>query len=144
MNWPDYSFYFAGDSDIQMILPSQKRRLGAPDLAALPIGAYAPRNFMKDSHMTPEEAVQAFEDLDAKQAVAVHWGTFKLTSEPLAEPPKRLRAELARRGFAADRFRALSHGTKTAALALQKFPKGLGSVRPFGPFCSGRHAQTRP
>ena len=112
VNWPDYSFYFAGDSGYTDDFTITRQRLGAPDLAALPIGAYAPRNFMKDSHMTPEEAVQAFEDLDAKQAVAVHWGTFKLTSEPLAEPPKRLRAELARRGFAADRFLALSHGQK--------------------------------
>ena len=62
--------------------------------------------------MTPEEAVQALEDMDAGQAVAVHWGTFKLTIEPLAEPPKRLQAELERRGLAADRFIALSHGQK--------------------------------
>ena len=62
--------------------------------------------------MTPEEAVQALEDLEAAQAVAVHWGTFKLTIEPLAEPPKRLRAELARRGLPANRFLALSHGQK--------------------------------
>ena len=62
--------------------------------------------------MTPEEAVQAFEDMDAGQAVAVHWGTFKLTIEPLAEPPKRLRAELARKGLATNRFLALTHGQK--------------------------------
>ena len=112
VNWPDYSFYFAGDSGYTDDFAITKQRLGAPDLAALPIGAYAPRNFMKDSHMTPEEAVQAFEDMEALQAVAIHWGTFKLTIEPLAEPPKRLRAELARRGLGANRFLALTHGQK--------------------------------
>ena len=50
--------------------------------------------------------------MDAGQAVAVHWGTFKLTIEPLAEPPKRLQAELKRRGLVADRFLALTHGQK--------------------------------
>ena len=112
VRWPDYSFYFAGDSGYTEDFAITKQKLGAPDLAALPIGAYAPRNFMKDSHMTPEEAVQALEDMDAGQAVAVHWGTFKLTIEPLAEPPKRLQAELERRGLAADRFLALTHGQK--------------------------------
>ena len=62
--------------------------------------------------MTPEEAVQALVDKDAAQAVAVHWGTFKLTIEPLPEPPKRLKAELARRGLPANGFLALTHGQK--------------------------------
>ena len=112
VNWPAYSFYFAGDSGYTEDFRITKQKLGAPNLAALPIGAYEPRNFMRDSHMTPEEAVQALEDLEAAQAVAVHWGTFKLTIEPLAEPPKRLRAELARRGLPANRFLALTHGQK--------------------------------
>ena len=112
VNWPDYSFYFAGDSGYTEDFRVTQQRLGAPNLAALPIGAYEPRNFMRDSHMTPEEAVQALEDMDAAQAVAVHWGTFKLTIEPLAEPPKRLRAELARRNLPANRFLALTHGQK--------------------------------
>ena len=75
--------------------------------------------------MTPEEAVQALEDMDAVQAVAVHWGTFKLTIEPLAEPPKRLQAELERRGLAADRFSGSYPWAETAALALNNFQKRL-------------------
>jgi hypothetical protein len=34
--------------------------------------------------------------------MAMHWGTFKLTDEPLDEPPRRLEAEWARRGLAPD------------------------------------------
>jgi len=112
VNFPDYAFYFAGDTGYTDDFIETRERLGAPDLAAIPIGAYDPREFMKASHMNPEEAVQAFEDLQPSQAIAVHWGTFKLTLEPLAEPPQRLRDELARKQLEADRFVALTHGQK--------------------------------
>ena len=112
VNFPDYAFYFAGDSGYTGDFAETRERLGAPDLAAIPIGAYDPRDFMKASHMNPEEAVQAFIDMQAGQAVAIHWGTFKLTLEPLAEPPKRLRAELNRKGLDESRFVALTHGQK--------------------------------
>ena len=112
VNFPDYAFYFAGDTGYTDDFIETRERLGAPDLAAIPIGAYDPRKFMKASHMNPEEAVKAFEDLQASQAIAVHWGTFKLTLEPLAEPPQRLRDELARKQLEADRFVALTHGQK--------------------------------
>jgi L-ascorbate metabolism protein UlaG (beta-lactamase superfamily) len=42
--------------------------------------------------------------------VAMHWGTFKLTDEPLDEPPRRLGAERERLGIAADRVRVLAVG----------------------------------
>ena len=48
--------------------------------------------------MGPEEAVRAWELLGAKTLVAMHWGTFKLTDEPLGEPPERLRACWTERG----------------------------------------------
>jgi L-ascorbate metabolism protein UlaG (beta-lactamase superfamily) len=69
------------------------------DYALLPIGAYDPAWFMEKQHMNPEQAVQAYLDLRARNFVAMHWGTFKLTDEPLDEPPKRLRAEWERRGL---------------------------------------------
>ena len=75
------------------------------DAALLPIGAYDPAWFMEKQHMNPEQALQAFEDLGARSFVAMHWGTFKLTDEPLDEPPARLEAERARRGLAPQRVR---------------------------------------
>jgi L-ascorbate metabolism protein UlaG (beta-lactamase superfamily) len=82
--------YFAGFQDIGQRFP----RL---DAALLPIGAYDPEWFMRSQHMTPEDAVQAFLDLGARRLVAMHWGTFKLTDEPLDEPPRRLLADWDRR-----------------------------------------------
>ena len=67
-------------------------RCGEIDAAMLPIGAYAPRWFMQRQHIAPHEAVRAFSALKAKQFIAMHWGTFKLSDEPLDEPPRVLRA----------------------------------------------------
>ena len=54
---------------------------------------------MKAVHTTPEEAVQAFLDLDARTLLGIHWGTFDLAEEPLDEPPQRLLAEVRRRAM---------------------------------------------
>ncbi len=74
-------------------------RVGHLAAALLPIGAYAPRWFMKRQHMNPEDAVRAFLALGADQFVAMHWGTFKLTDEPLDEPPELLREVWQRQGL---------------------------------------------
>jgi L-ascorbate metabolism protein UlaG (beta-lactamase superfamily) len=74
-------------------------RCGPVDAALLPIGAYDPRWFMRAQHMNPEDAVEAFLALGARRFVAMHWGTFKLTDEPLDEPPQLLRRLWAERGL---------------------------------------------
>lgn len=79
-------------------------RVGRIDTAMLPIGAYEPRWFMRQQHMNPEDAVQAFVDLDATRFVAMHWGTFALTDEPVGEPPLFARAEWERRTLEAERL----------------------------------------
>ena len=74
-------------------------RCGEIQAAMLPIGAYAPRWFMRTQHMDPKDAIRAFEALGADKFVAMHWGTFKLTDEHLAEPPELLRDLWERRGL---------------------------------------------
>ena len=60
MRWDEFSFYFAGDSGYSNDFEETAQRLGSPTLAAIPIGAYEPREFMKGAHMNPEEAVKVF------------------------------------------------------------------------------------
>lgn len=56
------------------------------DVALLPIGAYRPRWFMKNRHMSPDDAVQAFKDLGAKTMIPIHWGSFRLAFDTIDEP----------------------------------------------------------
>jgi len=102
--------YFAGDSGYGPHFSEIAKRLGPFDLALLPIGAYAPRWFMRPVHMDPDEAICAHADLGSPATLAMHWGTFQLTDEPIDEPVRRLGQACASAGVAPDRFRVLEHG----------------------------------
>ncbi len=95
----DRRLYFGGDTGYFAGFAEAGRRLGPFDVAALAIGAYVPPSIMKSVHTTPEEAVQAFLDLQARAMLGMHWGTFDLADEPLGEPPRRMRADFERRGL---------------------------------------------
>jgi N-acyl-phosphatidylethanolamine-hydrolysing phospholipase D len=69
------------------------------DWAMLPIGGYAPRWFMEPQHIDPIEAARGFEALRARNMLAMHWGTYRLTDEAIGEPVARLRAWWAERGL---------------------------------------------
>jgi N-acyl-phosphatidylethanolamine-hydrolysing phospholipase D len=96
---PERRFYFSGDTGYFGGFEEAGRRFGPFDLAALAIGAYLPPEIMKFVHLTPEEAVQAFIDLNARALLGIHWGTFDLAEEPLDEPPRRMLAEIRRRNI---------------------------------------------
>lgn len=102
--------WHAGDSAWCPAFREIGERLGPLDFGMIPIGAYSPRWFMKPMHMNPEEAVQVFQESRCRRAVAMHWGTFRLTDEPLGEPPLRLAAELSSQGISATSFIAGSIG----------------------------------
>ncbi|MEU0271552.1 MBL fold metallo-hydrolase [Streptomyces sp. NPDC006307] len=96
--------YFAGDTGYGHWFTEIGRRHPGIDLALLPIGAYAPRWWLRDVHTDPEEAVQAFQDLGADVMVPMHWATFVLSSEPVLEPLTRLHAAWAAAGLPRDRL----------------------------------------
>jgi N-acyl-phosphatidylethanolamine-hydrolysing phospholipase D len=103
--------FFAGDTGYYPpYFEAIAARLGPFDLAAIAIGAYMPASIMRFTHTTPEEALRVFADVRARRFVAMHWGTFDLADEPLAEPPVRLRAEAQRLGLSDDRVWVLRHG----------------------------------
>jgi N-acyl-phosphatidylethanolamine-hydrolysing phospholipase D len=102
--------YFAGDTAYFPGFAQIGQRLGPPDLAVMPIGAYLPEAMMKPVHVTPEETLRGVLDLGAKRVLGMHFGTFDLTDEPLDEPPARFRAEASRLGLGEDRAWVLKIG----------------------------------
>ncbi len=140
--------YFSGDTAYGngRIFQEIRQRSGRPDLALIPIGAYAPRWFMCAQHTDPNEAVQILENLEAARAVGIHWGVFRLTDEHREEPPALLLKALARHGIAADLFPAGMPGAQLRTPLNPPTPAAMIEIlvcrfeaRGFG----GRHAPMR-
>ncbi|WP_241665314.1 MBL fold metallo-hydrolase [Teichococcus oryzae] len=104
------SLCFTGDSGWGAHFEEIGQRRGPFDMALIPIGAYEPRWFMQAVHINPEEAVRAFQDLRAKRALAMHFGTFKLTQEAIDAPAEALSSALRAAGLAPEAFRVPGHG----------------------------------
>lgn len=102
--------WHTGDSGYCEVFQEIGQRLGPFHLSMIPIGAYAPRWFMKAMHMNPEEAVRVFQETYTQQAIAMHWGTFTLTEEPIGEPPLLLAEALQRAEVPPERFVCLPVG----------------------------------
>jgi L-ascorbate metabolism protein UlaG (beta-lactamase superfamily) len=102
--------YFAGDTGYTKFFSEIRARLGAPDVALLPIGAYEPRWFMGPVHMNPHDALKAFADLGARRAVGMHFGTFQLTAEAIDAPERDLATAKAEAGITTEAFVTLDVG----------------------------------
>jgi len=83
-----HTVYHAGDSAYFDGFKDIGRRL-KPEISLLPIGAYHGLKF-GENHMNPEEAFRAFLDLRSRTMIPMHFGTYRLSYEPLHEPPQRL------------------------------------------------------
>lgn len=106
--------YHGGDSAYAPFYDAIRSAHAPFDAVILPIGAYEPRWFMRRAHMSPDEAVQAYQDLGATGLfAAMHWGTFRLSDEPPLDPPLRVRAAWAAAGLPADRLWIADHGETT-------------------------------
>lgn len=81
--------YFAGDTGYGSEFSRIGELTGPYDLALVPIGAYGPRAVFGAVHADPEEAVKIGEDIGARHLVGMHWGTVRLTTEPMMEPARR-------------------------------------------------------
>ena len=101
--------YFAGDTGLFDDMRTIGERFTV-DLALLPIGAYRPWHY-SGHHMNPEDAIEAARRVQASQVVPIHWGAFKLSLEPMEEPPVRLLAEAERSGLR-DRVHVLRPGER--------------------------------
>jgi L-ascorbate metabolism protein UlaG (beta-lactamase superfamily) len=102
-----HSVYHAGDTAYFAGFREIGRRL-TPEVALLPIGAYNPPQF-RNVHTSPADATRAFLDLNARWMVPMHYGTFRLSHEPMDEPLKLLNQE-ARNAGIEDRVVVLQEG----------------------------------
>ena len=80
------TIYFAGDTAYSKHFKAINEVFGEIDYALMPVGAYNPRWFMKESHIDPQDSIQAFKELGAKHFIPMHYGTYDLTDEPYDEP----------------------------------------------------------
>jgi L-ascorbate metabolism protein UlaG (beta-lactamase superfamily) len=106
-----FRFWFSGDLGYSKDTLDIGEALGHVDLAAIAIGAYEPQWFMHNFHVSPAEAIQVMKNVRARQAIAIHWGTFEdLSDEKLDQPPRDLQQALQDDDLPADTFQVLKHG----------------------------------
>jgi L-ascorbate metabolism protein UlaG (beta-lactamase superfamily) len=99
--------YFAGDTGYFSGFGEIGRRY-APEIALLPIAGYQPAPF-RDEHLSPLDALYAFEDLGAHTFIPIAYGSFLTSYEPLDEPLAWL-SELVRTRQLGARVTVLEHG----------------------------------
>jgi L-ascorbate metabolism protein UlaG (beta-lactamase superfamily) len=102
-----HSLYHAGDTAYFEGFREIGRRL-EPEVALLPIGAYHPPSF-RAVHTSPEDAVRAFLELGSRWLVPMHYGSFRLSHEPIDEPLELL-GEEARKAGLQERVVVLNEG----------------------------------
>lgn len=106
-----HAWWFAGDTAYDPTLfHAIRERLGPPEIAMIPIGAYEPRWFMAAQHCNPPEAVQIHRDVGARTSLAMHWGTWPLTDEAREEPVMALADARQAAGLPERTFRVLVPG----------------------------------
>ncbi len=84
--------FYSGDTGYFPGFREIGQRLGSFDIALMENGAYD--GYWPAVHLSPEETVQAFQDLGAKALYLVHNSTFDLAFHPWQEPLERV-ADLA-------------------------------------------------
>lgn len=83
------NIFFGGDTGYTDLIKQQLN--GIPiDLAIMGIAAYSPKSF-EARHATPEQSWKMAEEMSAKSVIPMHWGTFKISKEPMEEPISRFR-----------------------------------------------------
>ena len=102
--------FFAGDTGYSPAFKDIGDRFGPLQISIIPIGAYRPRWFMSPVHIDPPEAIKILKDTHSQIAIAGHWGTFKLSDEPLGEPPAYLRKALREDGIEEGQFITMKFG----------------------------------
>jgi len=109
---PKFKFYYTGDTGF---CEDEFRKLGNKygpfHLAAIPIGCYSPRDFMKSQHIDTEEAVKIHSLVKAEYSLGIHWGTYEMGSaEPYMEPKELFLKNGQKYGVETGKVFTLDHG----------------------------------
>jgi len=83
---PPSRFYFAGDTGYCPVFQQIGDVFGPFDVAALPLGAYAPKWFMAGQHADPTQALTMHKELKAAVSFGIHWGTWPLAQDGPLDP----------------------------------------------------------
>lgn len=103
--------YFAGDTGYNPVdFCEIGKKFPSIDVSLIPIGAYAPREFMKPVHVNPSDAVQIHLDVGSKRSIGCHFGTFRLSDETLKCPLYDLHLALKDKNIDASCFQVLKTG----------------------------------
>ncbi len=113
------SVYLCGDSGYFSGFADLGERF-APDVAVLPIGGFLPTSF-RQRHMSPLDALYAFEDLRARMMIPIHHGAFALSYERLDEPARWL-IELAKQRGVRDHVLVMAAGQSERFVTPTRLP----------------------
>lgn len=103
------TMYFVGDTGYFSGFKEISRRFTI-DTVFMPIGAYEPEWFMKDSHINPEDSIKAFLELGGKLFVPMHYGAYRLADDTGPEALERLTREWHRLSLPKEQLKVLKIG----------------------------------
>ncbi|MFN8357860.1 MAG: MBL fold metallo-hydrolase [Spirosomataceae bacterium] len=103
------TIYFGGDTGYGSHLKEVKELFGTIDYYLVGVGAYKPEWFMGGSHMSPQSAVKAANEMDVKMMIPMHYGTFDLSDEPIGDPYRSLQ-QLQQKGAIQGQLKLLEVG----------------------------------
>ena len=103
-------FFFGGDTAYCPAFQEIGKAFGPFTCAALPIGAYEPKWFLKDQHIDPEDACVVHQDIKSKASIGIHWGTFPLAADDWYDAVDLLRESRPQKGIKDEDFIVLRPG----------------------------------
>jgi L-ascorbate metabolism protein UlaG (beta-lactamase superfamily) len=125
--------YHSGDTGYFEGFRAIGRTFGGLDAACLPLGAYEPRWFMATQHMSPEQSLDALDDLGATHFIGMHWGAYDLSDEPLEQGPALARAVAHEHGLDDRRLHIVLPGGSVAL----RGPRGATEAETQHPYAPG-------
>ena len=94
---PGHAVYLGADTGLWPGLETIGWKYGPFDLAMIEVGAFDP--LWSAIHLGPDGGVQAFEALNARAMMPVHWGLFNLALHGWRQPMERVREEAEAKGI---------------------------------------------